>query len=295
MWRANGSRNCTPSIIRGAETSLCYHRHAMRINTTLLRPLAVVLALGALVLAAGPATPAVPPAATKAATAVAVEPIDQVRAALTKRFPTLRIEGLRAAPVGGLWEFSIGLDVFYATSDARYVVRGDVIDLDTDLNLSEQRRAELRRGQLAKVAESDMIIYAPARPTHTVTIFTDIDCGYCRKLHSQIGEYLKLGIRVRYLPYPRAGLGSASWQKIQDVWCAKDRNSALTRAKRDEAVPRVECDGSAVLRGVQLGELFRLDGTPMIISDDGHQIGGYLSPTEMKQRLVALAPKRAKG
>jgi thiol:disulfide interchange protein DsbC len=259
-----------------------------------LRPFAVALALGAAVASAGqPAAPTAP-APTPAAGA-AVEPIDQVRAALTKRFPTLRIEGLRPAPIAGLWEFTIGMDVFYASGDARYIVRGDVIDLAGDRNLSEQRRAELRRGQLAKAAESDMIVFAPPRASHTVTVFTDIDCGYCRKLHSQIGEYLKLGIRVRYLPYPRAGLGSESWQKAQDVWCAKDRNGALTKAKRGESVPRVECDGAVVMRGVQLGELFRLDGTPMVISDDGYEIGGYLAPNEMKQRLDQLAQKRPRG
>jgi thiol:disulfide interchange protein DsbC len=259
-----------------------------------LRPLAVALALGAAVVSAGqPAAPAAP--APAPAAGVAVEPIDQARAALAKRFPTLRIEGLRAAPIAGLWEFSIGMDVFYASADARYIVRGDVIDLAGDRNLSELRRAELRRSQLAKAAESDMIVFAPPRASHTVTVFTDIDCGYCRKLHSQIGEYLKLGIRVRYLPYPRAGLGSESWQKAQDVWCAKDRNSALTKAKRGESVPRAECDGAVVMRGVQLGELFKLDGTPMVISDDGYEIGGYLAPNEMKQRLDQLAQKRPRG
>ena len=110
------------------------------------------------------------------------------RAALAKRFPTLRIEGLRAAPVAGLWEFSIGLDVYYTSIDARYLVRGDVIDLAGDRNLSEQRRAELRRGQLSKAAESDMIVFAPPRASYTVTVFTDIDCTYCRRLHQEIGE-----------------------------------------------------------------------------------------------------------
>lgn len=263
---------------------------------TSIAPFAAALALGSALASAGQPAAAPPPAApAKAAAPVAVEPVDQVRAALAKRFPTLKIEGLKPAPVAGLWEFSIGMDVFYTSTDARHLVRGDVIDLAGDRNLTEQRRAELRRGQLAKVPESDMIVYAPARPTYTVTVFTDIDCGYCRKLHAQIGEYLKLGIRVRYLPYPRAGLGSESWQKIQDVWCSKDRNTALTRAKRDEPVPRVECDGAVVMRGVQLGELFRLDGTPMVISDDGHEIGGYLAPAEMKQRLDQLAPKRPRS
>jgi thiol:disulfide interchange protein DsbC len=258
-----------------------------------LRSVVLAVACSAAVAAAGPAGPTA--AAPAIAPAVAVEPIDQARAALTKRFPTLRIEGLRPTVIPGLWEFSIGMDVFYATTDARYIVRGDVIDLAGDRNLSEQRRAELRRGQLTKADERDMIVFAPARPVHTVTVFTDIDCGYCRKLHSQIGEYLKLGIRVRYLPYPRAGLGSESWQKAQDVWCAKDRNSALTKAKRGEVVARVECDGAAIMRGVQLGELFKLDGTPMVISDDGYEIGGYLAPSDMKQRLDQLAQKRPRG
>lgn len=280
-----------PSTIRAVEGS-CYHPGPMRVPTHPFRRLAAALAFVAGVAGAGqPETPA--PVAP--GPAVAVEPVDQVRAALAKRFPTLRIEGLRSAPVDGLWEFTVGLEVYYASSDARYIVRGDVIDLAGDRNLTEQRRADLRRGQLAKVPESDMIVFAPARATHTVTVFTDIDCGYCRKLHAQIGDYLKLGIRVRYLPYPRSGLGSGSWQKIQDVWCAKDRNTALTRAKRDEPVPHADCDGTVVQRGVRLGDLFKLDGTPMVLTDDGFQIGGYLAPADMKQRLDQLAQKRPRG
>jgi len=279
-----------PSTTRAAEPP-CYHPGPMHHALTTLRPLVVAAAFGASLALAAP----VAPAASPATNAVAVEPADQVRAALGKRFPTLRIESLRAAPVAGLWEFTVGMDVYYVSSDARFIVRGDIVDLAGDRNLSEQRRAELRRAQLGRIAEADMIVFGPPRATHTVTVFTDIDCGYCRKLHSQIAEYNRLGIRVRYLPYPRAGLGSESWQKAKDVWCAKDRNTALTRAKRDEAVPHAECDGAVVMRGLQLGELFKLDGTPMVLSDDGFEIGGYLTPTEMKQRLDLLTKQRPRG
>ena len=217
--------------------------------------------------------------------------LEQARAAFKQRFPQVPATEFRASPVPGFYEFTIGIEVFYVSADARYLVRGTLVDAETNEDLRERRQAEVRRALLAAVPESQMIVFRQGKPKHSVTVFTDIDCSFCRKLHGEIGEYTKLGIEVRYLFFPRTGLGTESWQKAQDVWCAKDRNAALTIAKRGQALPHLRCDAAAVVTGYRLGETLRLDGTPMIIAADGHQIGGYLTPAEMLMRLDARAAK----
>jgi thiol:disulfide interchange protein DsbC len=221
--------------------------------------------------------------------------LEQARAALLKRFPTARADDLRPTPVPGLWEFSRGVDVFYITSDARYVFRGDILDFAGNLNLTDERRAELRRARLADVPESLFISFGPAAAKHVVTVFTDVDCSYCRRLHSEIAQINARGIRVRYLFYPRAGLGSESWQKAQDVWCAPDRQAAMTAAKRGQAVPRRQCDASAVLKGYQLGEAFKLEGTPLVLSPEGYELGGYLRPDDLLHALERHAARAPRG
>lgn len=245
----------------------------------LLLATAVLLTASTLV-HGGPATPAPAPA-----------PLEQARSAFLKRFPTVQPTDFRATPLPGVYEVTLGLDVLYVSGDARYLMRGVLIGLEANDDLTERRRAELRRGLLATVPESQYIVFRQGAPKHSVTVFTDVDCGYCRKLHADIAEYNRRGIEVRYLFFPRAGLGSESWQKAQDVWCAKDRHAALTAAKRGANLPHLECDASAVAAGYRLGEAFRLEGTPMVISAGGYDLGGYLTPAEMVQRLEVVAAK----
>lgn len=234
---------------------------------------------------AGPATPTPAPSQ-----------LEQARSAFLQRFPTVTPTDFRATPLPGVYEITLGMDVLYVSADARYLMRGTLVKLDGNDDLTERRRAELRRGMLASVPASQLIVFRQGAPKYSVTVFTDVDCGYCRKLHAEIAEYNRRGIEVRYLFFPRAGLGSESWQKAQDVWCAKDRNAALTAAKRGTALPHLECDASAIATGYRLGQDFQLDGTPMIITADGYQIGGYLTPVEMQQRLDGLAAKvKARG
>jgi thiol:disulfide interchange protein DsbC len=250
----------------------------MRLVPTL--SLALLLAASAPV-AAGPAK--APPA------------LDQVRKAFALRFPNVPATEFRPTPVPGIYEVTIGVDVFYVSADARYVVRGTLMDVEHNEDLRERRQAEIRRTLIAAVPDSQFIVFREGTPKHSVTVLTDVDCAYCRKLHASIGEYTKRGIEIRYLFFPRTGLGTESWQKAQDVWCSKDRNAALTLAKRGQPLPHGNCDTAAVVTGYRLGETLRLDGTPMIIASDGHQIGGYLTPDEMLQKLEALATKSRSG
>ena len=130
---------------------------------------------------------------------------------------------------------------------------------------------------------------------YTIDVFTDIDCGYCRKLHSEIAEYNRLGIRVRYMFYPRSGPGTESWQKAVSVACSSNPQDALTRAKQGEAVPERSCKTPPVAKTYELGRELQVRGTPGIFTEAGDYVPGYRPPAEMLQVLQQLEAERAAG
>ncbi len=129
-----------------------------------------------------------------------------------------------------------------------------------------------------------MVVFKPKIKKYTVSIFTDIDCGYCRKLHSEIDQYLAEGITIQYLFFPRAGKGSESYDKAVSVWCADDRNAALTAAKKDQKIAPKTC-ANPVDEHMQLGEDFGVKGTPMIVTDKGNIYPGYLPAKQLVEAL----------
>jgi thiol:disulfide interchange protein DsbC len=211
------------------------------------------------------------------------------RAKIAAKFPGAKAEDVRPSPVDGIYEVRLGADSVYVSADGRYVISGDLYELDTRTNLTEQARSAARRSVLAKLDEREMIVFAPTSPKHTITVFTDVDCGYCRKLHSEIDQLTKLGVRVRYLAYPRSGPGSPDWRKMEAVWCAKDRKSAITKAKQGEEVNSTNCGATPVAKQFALGEELGVRGTPAIFTVSGDYIGGYLPPQELKKQLDALS------
>ena len=207
------------------------------------------------------------------------------RAEVAAHVPGARPEELRATAVPGVWELTRGADIVYVTADGKYAFTGDLVELATNNNLSEQHRRELRLKAMGNFPESEMLIFGPKESKYTVTVFTDVDCPYCRKLHSQIALYNRLGIRVRYLLYPRTGPNSESWTKAEQVWCSSDRNAALTRAKLGEELKNKPCAENPVARSYALGQDLALEGTPAIIMPNGEMLPGYAPPDVLAAHL----------
>jgi len=235
--------------------------------------------------------PATPPVATPAASAaVAANPTGKSdpRLELTKKVPGTKPDDFRQSPVPGLWELARGADIVYVTADGKYALAGDLYEIATDTNVSERRRRDARLDLLSSVPESQMVVFSPKDPKYTVTVFTDVDCGYCRKLHSEMAKYNELGIRVRYLFYPRSGPNTESWDKAVAVWCSPNRNDALTRAKRGEAIKMAKCGTTPVDHDYELGQEIGLRGTPAIVLANGDMLPGYLPPALLAKRLQTL-------
>ena len=200
---------------------------------------------------------------------------------------------LEDSPVDGMYEIAVGSNVAYVTTDGRYLLQGDLYDLTTNENVTELRRARARVSMLASVDRADMIVFSPDPEDveHTITIFTDIDCGYCRQFHSEIAKVNDLGIAVQYLFYPRTGPDTDSWHKADRVWCSgtEERNEYLTAAKLGGQIPEEICDATPVNDHYELGRSVGVRGTPTVFSAGGVQLGGYLPPDDLLERLEQLS------
>ncbi|HXR19941.1 MAG TPA: DsbC family protein [Steroidobacteraceae bacterium] len=200
--------------------------------------------------------------------------------------PGIKKEDVRPTPVAGVFEVRRGADIVYMSTDGQYVFTGDLYNIPTHSNLTEAHRRVLRQKLIDAIPEAEMVIFSPPQPKYTVTVFTDVDCAYCRELHRQIAEYNRLGVRVRYIFYPRTGPNTESWHKAEQVWCSADRKSALTRAKLGQPLDAKPCGATPVARQYALGKAIGLEGTPGIVASNGAMVGGYLPPQALVEELA---------
>ncbi|GAB6139766.1 bifunctional protein-disulfide isomerase/oxidoreductase DsbC [Methylosoma difficile] len=210
---------------------------------------------------------------------------DAIKASITKSMPAAKIGDITETPLKGIYEVSIGAETIYMSGDGRYAFQGHLIDLEGKKDLTEEKLSAARKKAIAGIG-NNMIVFKPKIAKYTVTIFTDIDCGYCRKLHSELDTYLAEGITIQYLFYPRAGKDSESYHKAVAVWCAKDRNAALTAAKKDEKLDMKTCE-NPVDEHMKLAEMFQLRGTPMIVTEKGNTYPGYMPAKQLLEALQA--------
>ena len=207
-----------------------------------------------------------------------------LRKAISDVFPDMEITRIKPAPIPGLYEIMLGTDMIYVSEDGRYILQGDLIDLGKRINLSEQERAVARKKILESVPAGETIDFAPLTTQHTVYVFTDITCGYCQRFHRDVAELNSNGIAVRYLAFPRAGIDSESFRDMESVWCAADRNTAITLAKQDNRIKPAQCD-NPVKRQYELGQSLGVRGTPAIYLENGQEMPGYVPPDILLQAL----------
>jgi thiol:disulfide interchange protein DsbC len=226
----------------------------------------------------------------------AAGPEDTVRSAIGRVLPNVKVDSVQPSPIKGLYEAMVGTQIMYVTADGRYFVDGRIVDLSNREDVTEPRLSGARKKLLDQVGEANMVIFdPPSKPLHTVTVFTDVECGYCRKLHSQIAEYGKEGIRVRYVFFPRAGKDSPAYHEAVSVWCAGDeaaRRAALTAVKGGQSIEEKTCS-NPVDRHMKVGEELGLNGTPAIVTESGEMIPGYVPPKQLAAQLAAKSGNTA--
>lgn len=198
----------------------------------------------------------------------------KIRAVLNAKFPQARITRIEKSVLTGLYEVEMPPHIFYISNDAKYVLNGDLIDLSADRNITQEKQAMIRIDSINQLGENSMVVFEPKKTKYTISVFTDIDCGYCRKLHGEMDKYNALGIKVRYLAYPRSGPGTPSFVKAENVWCSRDRKQAMTDAKSGKTVKSPACDNPVkqhFITGTKVG----VTGTPAIFLENGQLLPGY--------------------
>jgi len=214
-----------------------------------------------------------------------------IKKKMLRVLPQLQIAAVEESEIKGLYRVtSVNDQIIFTDKDAQYFLSGELFGLQKNqlVNITEQRRQAGRAEKVAAISESDRLTF-PASGERKVTIFvfTDIDCGYCRKLHDEVPRMNELGIEVNYLAYPRAGVGSASYNKIVSAWCAEDRRQAMTDAKAGKSIPPKKC-ANPVAAQFEMGGQMGVTGTPAIVLEDGTLVPGYVPADKLAEGLGIL-------
>jgi len=257
---------------------------------------AIAALFGALSLSAcaQPAPPAGPAAAATAPRSASGNAEQNVRTALQQLDPNFNPDYIGAAPFPGFREVVVTGQVMYVSDDGRYLMQSQPYDIQAKALVNSEGLLGYRRKLLDTANHGERIVFAAPNAKYTISVFTDIECGYCRRLHQDIPELNRNGITVEYLAFPRMGLGSKDYTDMISVWCASDRREALTAAKQGKAVPARNCANPVAMQ-YRLGQQLGVNGTPAIFAPDGSQLGGYLPPAQLRAALERSAARAAGG
>ena len=210
-----------------------------------------------------------------------------VEAKIRSLVPNAKIIAISETPIQGLLQVQINSDIVYVTTNGQYLLQGQIMDIDTRANLTDQAKSGIRLALLTDLKQDEQIIFSPEQPKYDLLVFTDIDCGYCRKLHNQMAGYNEQGIAIHYMAFPRAGIGSDSYDKFVSVWCSDDKKEALTLAKNGtDPVPKT-CQ-NPVADQYELGREVGVTGTPAMLTSDGTLMPGYMPPAKLREWLDSL-------
>lgn len=215
---------------------------------------------------------------------------DIVRQAVTGLASKAQIESIRPSPIPGFYQVIASGQLVYVSADGKYMFTGNLIDLASKKDMSDLLWADFRKAQLDKLPASDRIVFAPARPRYKVSVFTDVNCGYCRALHQHVEDFNKAGIALEYIAWPREGVLSTggnptpTYTEMVSVWCAADRKAAFSAAKEGKQPKAASC-ANPVKSEFDLGVRLGVTGTPTIVAEDGTVLGGYMTPDQLLQAL----------
>ncbi|MCG5515802.1 MULTISPECIES: DsbC family protein [unclassified Ectothiorhodospira] len=206
--------------------------------------------------------------------------------------PNAQVSNVSETPIENLYEVRFGAQIFYMSGDGRYVLEGEMVELDTRQNLTASARSQGRQEILKDLSEDSMVVFpAEGEARHAITVFTDVDCPYCRRLHDEVADLNEQGVTVRYLMFPRAGEGSETYEKMVSIWCADDRAQAMDQAKSGDSINRDACE-TPVREHLRAGQMMGVNGTPAIVLESGDMIPGYRPAGEIVQLIQHVSDGR---
>ena len=200
------------------------------------------------------------------------------------------IESIEPSIFDGIYKVYYGdLQPIYVSQDGNFFIYGDMYQINSNriINITNEETKSRRVDLLSSIPSNELIIFKSKNEISAITVFTDVDCGYCRKLHSQISEYNKVGITVKYAAFPRSGIGTQTFTRMVGAWCADDPKKVITDLKNDKKLNLDFCDDQPIAKHYVICQKLGISGTPAIITPDGELIPGYVSPEELLSRLKA--------
>ncbi|WP_266160671.1 thioredoxin fold domain-containing protein [Dyella silvatica] len=239
---------------------------------------------------ATPATATATPASASTAATTAAGPESVVRQALIGLAPKVQIDSIKPSSIPGFYQVIASGQLVFVSNDGKYMINGAVVELSSKKDMTDAAWADFRKAELAKLPASQRIVFAPANPKHTITVFTDVTCGFCRELHAHMADFNKAGVAIEYVAWPRQGVTSTSgkdtdtYTEMSSVWCAADRKAAFSAAIEGREPKPASC-ANPVKDQFNLGIRLGITGTPAIIAADGSMIGGYLTPDQLLKAL----------
>ena len=198
--------------------------------------------------------------------------------------PDTTIESIEPSSLKGIYKVYYGdLQPIYVSEDGNFFIYGDMYKIGSNdiTNLTKEEIKGRRSDILDSIPADELIIFKSNNELVSITVFTDVDCGYCRKLHSQIDEYNQAGITIKYAAFPRSGIGTQTFTKMVGAWCSEDPKQAMTDLKNDKKMNLDFCEEQPIARHYIIGQKLGINGTPAIITPDGDLIPGYVSPEEL--------------
>lgn len=222
---------------------------------------------------------------------LAADPDQVIRESLQSIQPDLPIEAIAESQMPGLYQIQLkGGRQLYASGDGQFLMQGYLFQIKDGkaINLTEEHETKEIAKEINGIPDKEMVIFAAEQAKTHITVFTDTDCGYCQKLHSEVPELNRLGVEVRYVAFPRQGLQSPAYKELVSVWCAEDPNAAMNLAKSRQEVPAAQCD-NPVAKQYALGQMIGVSGTPAIVLANGKLIPGYQPAAQLAK--IALEAK----
>jgi thiol:disulfide interchange protein DsbC len=206
-----------------------------------------------------------------------------VKQKLVAQVPELKDATITPTDVAGIYSVQQGAFVFYTSSDAKYVFRGQLLSLADKRNVTEEAIMAFREAEFNKLEDKDTMVYMPkgGKYSHTITVFTDVDCPYCHKLHALLPEILAAGIRVRYVFFPRAGLDTPSFNKAVHAWCNQQQPGVLEAMMKGEAPAKLMTCPNPIAKHLALATSLGLQGTPSILLSNGTLIPGFVQAKDL--------------
>lgn len=217
---------------------------------------------------------------------------EDLKATLEKNIPGIKFKSVSKTPITGLYEgVTDSGEIVYVTLDGRYMLDGDLLDRQTNQNITENKRKVSRVAAMNDLGEKQMVVFSPKQAKHTITVFTDTSCGYCRKLHQEMSQLHELGVKVRYLLFPRMGINSPTYKVLESIWCADNRQKAMDIAKSGGDIEEKSCE-NPIQKHMELASAFGLRGTPLIVTETGTVLNGYRPAPQLAALLEAEAESK---